>query len=85
MYEDIEQMTNEETTMPAEFYPDLSVHETQQMQSFQSTELQSTIKTPLPPQQSSAVQKQAPADETQQLQRLKSTELQSTIKTPLRR
>lgn len=62
MSENTEQMTNEETTMPTEFYPDLSVDETQKMQSFQSTELQGIVETPLPPPQSPSVRKKAPAD-----------------------
>jgi len=82
MSEDIEQVTNKETAMPTEFYPDLSVHETQKMQSVQSTELPGNVETPLPMPQSPAVQKEAPSDETQQLKRIKSIEMQSTIKTP---
>lgn len=82
MSEDIEQMINEETAMPTEFYPNLSVQETQKLQRLKSTELQGIVETPLPLPQSPDVQKKAPAEETQQLQRHTSIELQSTIKTP---
>src|SRR2546421_488595 len=83
MSKDIEQMNHEETAMPTEFHPDVSVPETQRLQRRTSTELQGNFETPLPLPQSAAVQKEVPADETQQLQRHPSIEMQSTIKTPL--